>query len=89
MSLVMDTDSTQDGIAVSLARAVTIANRTAREAGVEPDDRMIFISQDILDDVPIWRITYGHKDYINRRGGGYIVNVNAQDGSVVSVQRSQ
>lgn len=62
-------DVLQDDIAVSLARVMAVANKHARESGVDAPQSLITITQSSLEGDLVWRISYGAKDYINRRGG--------------------
>jgi hypothetical protein len=37
----------------------------------------------------VWRVNYGPKDYVSRRGGDFIVDVDARDASVKQVLHGQ
>jgi hypothetical protein len=78
----------QDEPAVSLAKAIAAANKRAREAGVDVLQSLITITQ-ITDGELRWRISYGPKDYIGRRGGVLIVDVDASDATVRQVLHGQ
>ena len=54
----------QDDLAVSLARAMAVANKKARELGVDVFQSLISITQHTLNDSSVWRINYGPKDYV-------------------------
>lgn len=71
----------EDEMAVSLARCVAAANRAAKDAGVDPAESLLTIDQ-VSDDRFRWRIHYGAKNYLNRRGGDLIVDVDAVDASI-------
>jgi hypothetical protein len=77
-----------DEMAVSLARCVAVANRAAKEKGVDPAERLLTIDQ-VSDDRLRWRIHYGAKNYVNRRGGDLVIDVDAVDASIQSVLRGQ
>ena len=89
MAAGLTADVLQDDIAVSLARAMTAANKRAREAGVDVLESLITISQRVLDDQALWRINYGPKEYIGRRGGDFIVDVDTVDATIRQVLRGQ
>ncbi len=81
-------DVLQDDLAVSLARVLAAANKRARELGVDALQSIITISQH-FDDGMFWRVNYGPKDYIGRRGGDLIVDVDGGDASIKRVLRGQ
>ncbi len=82
-------DVLQDDLAVSLARVMAAANKKARESGVDVLQSLITITQHSLNGGSLWRINYGPKDYVGRRGGDLIVDVDAHDASVKQVLRGQ
>jgi hypothetical protein len=79
----------QDDLAISLARALAVANRQAREAGIEVLQSLITITQRPFNGGLVWRINYGPKDYVGRRGGDFIVEVDPGDGSIKQILRGQ
>lgn len=79
----------QDDIAVSLARALAAANKRARESGIDVLSSIISITQRVFEGRMLWRINYGPKDYIGRRGGDLIVDVDSADSSIQQVLRGQ
>jgi hypothetical protein len=89
MAAVLTPDVLEDDIAVSLARAIAAANKRARESGVDVFQSLISITQRALDGDLLWRINYGPKEYIGRRGGDFIVEVDAKNTSVKQVLRGQ
>ena len=89
MTTNLTSDVLQDDLAVSLARVLAAANRKAREYGVDVFQSLITITQRFFDDDLIWRVNYGPKDYIGRRGGDLIVEVDPNDASVKQVLRGQ
>lgn len=88
MSATLSPDVLQDDLAVTLARVLTAANKSARESGIDVVQSLITISQ-IADNGFHWRINYGPKDYVGRRGGDLIVDVDGSDASVIRVLRGQ
>jgi hypothetical protein len=79
----------QDDMAVSLARVVASANRRARELGVDVFQSIITITQRSLDGKLLWRVNYGPRDYVGRRGGDVIIEVEPSDASIKRVLRGQ
>lgn len=81
MDEVLSPEVLQDNLAVSLARVIAAANKRAAELGVDVLQSIITISQ-MTNGEACWRINYGPKDYIGRRGGDLIVDVDANNASV-------
>lgn len=88
MATTLSADVLQDDLAVSLARVVAAANRRARELKIDVHQSLITVTQ-VLDDGQCWRINYGPKDYVGRRGGDLVIDVDAADASVKRVLRGQ
>jgi hypothetical protein len=76
-------DVLEDDLALLLARVLATANRRARELGVDVLQSLITITQG-FENGPRWRVNYGPKNYIGRRGGDLIIEVDA---GVISVKR--
>ncbi len=89
MAASLTADVLQDDIAVSLARAIAAANKRARESGIDVLQSLITITQRAFDGNLLWRINYGPKEYIGRRGGDLIVEVDPTDASIKQVLRGQ
>jgi hypothetical protein len=89
MTTLLSPDVLKDGLAVSLARALAAANVRAHEHGVEAKDSLITISQVAEGGGVSWRVNYGPRDYVNRRGGDLIVDVDSVNGSILRVIRGQ
>jgi len=89
MAATLTADVLQDDIAVSLARAITTANKRARELGVDVIQSLITITQHISNGTVLWRVNYGPKDYVGRRGGDLIIEVDPLDASIKQVLRGQ
>ena len=79
----------QDDIVVSFARVLATANRKARESGVDLPNSLISVTQRAADGRLVWHINYGPKDYVGRRGGDFIVEIDAVDETVGKVLRGQ
>lgn len=71
-----------------LARVLAAANKRARELGVDVLQSFITITQS-FENGPRWRVNYGPKDYLGRRGGDLIIEVDAGDISIKQVLRGQ
>ncbi|OIN95497.1 MAG: hypothetical protein AUJ21_03020 [Anaerolineae bacterium CG1_02_58_13] len=84
----LSTDVLQDDIAVSLARVMTTANKRARELGVDILQSLITITQHFENGL-LWRINYGPKDYIGKRGGDLMIEVGGEDMKIKQVLRGQ
>ena len=86
---ILTADVLQDDLAVSLARAVAATNKKARELGIDVAQSLISITQHAINGDSIWRINYGPKDYINRRGGDVLIEVDMRDASIKKALRGQ
>ncbi len=84
----LSSDVLQDDMAVALARVMATANKRARELGVDIVQSLITITQH-FDNGMLWRINYGPKDYIARRGGDLIIEVGGEDMKIKQVLRGQ
>ena len=58
-----------DALAVSLARMMAAANKRARELGVDASQCSITIVQGSHAGETNWRVNYGVKEHVGRRGG--------------------
>jgi hypothetical protein len=85
MALTLTAEVYQDDIAVTLANVLAIANKRASSLGIDVAESLLTISQRMANDAMVWRINYGPKDYINRRGGDLVVDVAACSGEVEQV----
>lgn len=84
MTLALSPDVLQDDIAVGIARVIAAANKRARESNIDVLQSIISLTPYPQLDGWVWRVNYGTKNYIGRRGGDLIVEVNPDD---VSIQR--
>jgi hypothetical protein len=87
MNATLTTDVLQDDLAVLLARVLAVANKRARELDVDVFQSFITITQS-FENGPSWRVNYGPKEYIGRRGGDLIIEVDA-DIRITQVLRGQ
>lgn len=78
----------KDSLAVSVARALNSANKKAGEYEVDIRQSLISITQEVQENKDmLWRIHYGSKDYIRRRGGDLIVYIDSRDYTIRSIRR--
>jgi hypothetical protein len=80
-------DAQQDEIAVSLANVVAAANKQARALNVDVQQSLMSITQS-ADNGGRWRINYGPKNYIGRRGGDVLIEVDG-NARITQVLRGQ
>jgi len=89
MTVPLTAEELQDDLAVSLARALATANKRARELGIDAFASLVTITQKVIDGRPLWRINYGSGDYLSRRGGDLIIDVDQTDADIKRVLRGQ
>ncbi|MEW5767979.1 MAG: hypothetical protein AB1797_10215 [bacterium] len=85
MAATLTADVLQDDLAVSLAQVMATANKRARELGVNVVQTLITITQHSFKGDLVWRINYGPKDYVGRRGGDLIIEVDPSDATIKQV----
>ncbi len=85
MTTTLTADVYADDVAVSLARAVAVANKRARESGIDILQSLITVTQRLFNGDVLWRINYGPRDYIGRRGGDLIIEIDSGDSSIKEV----
>jgi hypothetical protein len=74
---------------MSVARALALANEAAGSAGWDPASSLVTITEELQESGCRWRVHYGPRDYINRRGGDLMVVVDEGAGMVQQVIRGQ
>ncbi len=89
MTTTLTADVLQDDLAVSLARAIAVANKKAHELGIDVLQSLISITQHTLNGISVWQINYGPKDYVNRRGGDVLIEVDMHDATIRKVLHGQ
>jgi len=82
MSATLTAEVIQDDIAVSVAQAMAVANKRARELGVDVLQSLITITQRASNADVFWRINYGPKNYAGRRGGDLIIEVDQSNARI-------
>ncbi len=85
MAATLPAEVLQDDIAVSLACATAVANKRAGELGVNVLQSLITITQHSDNGDVFWRINYGPRDYVGRRGGDLIIEVNQNTADIKQV----
>jgi hypothetical protein len=89
MPLTLDQAVLEDDLALSLARAVAVANACARREGIKITDSLVTAAEHPSSGEICWRITYGPRDYLDRRGGDVVIDVGRDDGQVRRILRGQ
>jgi hypothetical protein len=79
----------QDPLAMSVARAVSLANETALAHGIDPAHSLMTITEECSAAGRVWRVHYGPRDFVGRRGGDLIVLVDERLATVVRIVRGQ
>jgi hypothetical protein len=89
MATVLTPEVLKDDIAVSVARVLAAANKRAREAGIDLDQSLITVVQNALNGKTLWRVNYGPRDYVGRRGGDFMVEVDGSDARITQIMWGQ
>ena len=79
----------QDSLALSVAKAVAVANESAAARGMDLEHSLITIDEEAPPPERQWRIHYGPRDFKNRRGGDLTIIVDEQSGAIRRVLRGQ
>lgn len=79
----------QDHLAMSVAGALALANEAALSQGIKPADSSVTITEEASSAGRRWRIHYGPRDYVHRRGGDLIVLVDEGGETVQRIIRGQ
>ena len=79
----------QDQLVMSVARALAVANDAAIAQGTDPARSLVTISEETSSPARVWRIHYGPRDFIGRRGGDLIVLVDERSDTVQRIIRGQ
>ena len=89
MAIVSVEELQQDDLAMSVARALALANDTAVAHGTDPAASLVTISEVSSPTGRLWRINYGPRNFIGRRGGDLIVLVDDRAQTVQQIIRGQ
>jgi citrate lyase beta subunit len=79
----------QDSLAMSVAAALAVADKEAMAQGTDVARSLVTITEAAPPPGRLWRIHYGPRDYVNRRGGDLTVVVDEQAGTVQRIIRGQ
>lgn len=79
----------QNHLVTSVARALALANEAALKQGTVPADSLVTITEETSPTGRLWRIHYGPRDYVGRRGGDLIVLVDERADAVQRIIRGQ
>jgi hypothetical protein len=89
MATVLSKETLQDEIAVSVAEVLASANRKAKELGVDVKTSLITVSQHLANGVWLWRVHYSARDYVGRRGGDLMIDLDAANADIKQILRGQ
>lgn len=89
MPSVLSNETLQDEIAVSVAQVLASANRKAKELGVDVQASLITVSQHQVNGVWLWRVNYGERDYVGRRGGDLMIDLDPANADIKQILRGQ
>lgn len=89
MATVLSDETLQDEIAVSVAQVLASANRQAKELGIDVKERLITVSQHLAKGVWLWRVHYGARDYVGRRGGDLMIDIDPANADIKQILRGQ
>jgi hypothetical protein len=79
----------QDQLVMSVARALALANEAAIAQGTDPGTSMVTITEETSSTGRLWRIHYGPRNYIGRRGRDLIVFVDESTAAAQRIIRGQ
>lgn len=79
----------QDQLVMSVARALAVANEAALNQGTNPNSSLVTITEESSATGRLWKIHYGPKNYVGRRGGDLTVQVDDATGVVQGILRGQ
>jgi hypothetical protein len=79
----------QDSLVMSVARALATANEEAAKQGANLAESLVTIAEERAPQGRVWRINYGPRDYVAKRGGDLSIFVEERTGAVQRVIRGQ
>jgi len=79
----------QDSRAMTVAHVLAVANRAASAHGTDLSQSLITITEESPPMDHMWRIHYGPRDFINRRGGDLMVIIDDRGGQVQRIVHGQ
>ena len=81
-------EKNQDGLAISVGRALALANEAPVAHGMDPANALVTITEEPSAE-RLWRIHYGPRSAANRRGGDLIVLVDREGRAIQRIIRGQ
>lgn len=87
--MIANDETLQDEIAVSVAQVLALANRKAKELGIDVRESLITVSQHLAKGIWLWRVHYGARDYINRRGGDLMIDIDPASADIKQILHGQ
>jgi hypothetical protein len=79
----------EDARAMAVARVLAVADQTALAQGIDLSRSLITITEESPPAEHVWRIHYGPREYVSRRGGDLMVLVDDRDGEVQRIIHGQ
>ena len=79
----------KDRLVMAVAQALALANEAALGQGMDVATSLITITQEPLPAARLWRIHYGPRDYVGRRGSDLTVLVDERTKAVQQIIRGQ
>lgn len=89
MATILSNETLQDEIAVSVARILASANRQAKELGIDVKESLITVSQYLTEGVWLWRVHYGARNHVGRRGGDLMIDIDPANADIKQILRGQ
>jgi hypothetical protein len=78
-----------DSLALSMAFAIALADEEAISRGITLANSLVSVAEESPPPSRTWRVHYGPRNYLNRRGGDLTVFVDEQAGKVHRILRGQ
>jgi hypothetical protein len=78
-----------DDLVMAVARALARANEAALARGTDPESSLVTITEEPSPTGRLWRVHYGPRDYVGRRGGDLIVVIDEKAGEIQKIIRGQ
>jgi hypothetical protein len=79
----------QDDLTRNVARVLAAANAVATAEGVDLATRLLTITEESPPPDRVWRVHYGPRDFVRRRGGDLFVLVQESTGQICRIFRGQ
>jgi len=89
MPAILSKETLQDEIAVSVATVLASANRKAKELGVDVQKSLITVGEHLTKGIWLWRVHYGTRDYVGRRGGDLVIDIDAKTAKIEQILHGQ